>query len=82
MSKQADNENINRGENAVRTIMRPVFDSNRDGDIAGWGRSVAFDTMAIERLKSTVDAEQLEKLEYTPTPFNRMEFWRVLLSSL
>lgn len=77
MSKQADNENINRGENAARTIMRPVFDPNRDGDVAGWGPSVAFDTMAIERLKSTVDAEQLEKLEYTPTPFNRMELARI-----
>ncbi len=77
MSKQADNENINRGENAVRAIMRPVFDPNRVGDVAGWERSLAFDTMAIERLKSTVDAEQLEKLEYTPTPFNRMELARI-----
>jgi len=73
ISKQADNEKINRG----RTIMRPVFNSNRDADIAGWGRSVAFDTEDIKDISDPVYADPLETLESTPTLFNRMELARI-----
>lgn len=63
-----------------RTIMRPVKDDKnrvRTGNIAGWGASMPYDEVSINALKLQLGSQQLDAIETTPTPFNRMELTRL-----